>query len=1098
MNEPLVSIVTAHCNTPDWIELFVKSVRRFTADVPHEILVIDNDSLEVNKRWLREQPDVRMIEVPQLSHGGAMDIGTRGAWGRYVCILDSDVHIQRTGWVQDLIALYHENDKTRLIGCVGPKHKPLHPPLFFFERDFIVRSNISWQFIPDPAVPTQTDTAQQAYWDILALGYEVLRLPKGPKIYEDFIGDEIWIAGKPTIAHMWYGTRFQENGLRPKLELDGYKLIDHIKNKRSLFAQPFVREILGNDRTAIIITTFMRDALLVRCVESIRKFYPDIPIFVGDNGNPDDKKTEFLKAAKCAHFQLPFDLGVSGVRNETLKLIPPEYEYLMIIEDDTVFTDKTQVEKLRAVLDDEPAAGLCGCLLFLKDGREQHYEGKVYSEGTTHFIKKIDSPRWRKTASGVQFTTSFDLILNIFMMRRQVWIDNPWDTAFKTALEHEDFFLGLQQKTKWRVAYTHDVSLQHLPEGSNDYKKYRCRPVGWKLFGEKWGVQYVNSDYNLESPLSYEAMAEGKVVDLKGDCLKFAIDVLSANQCTWWLEAGTCLGAIRERGFITHDSDIDIGLHPKELALWDKLHADMIAAGFEFLRAWTHGKKRMELSFRKNGVKIDLFFFYDDGDFWWHGAFGPNKDGGWDHDWEFLPHVFSAHLFKDLKPVTFHNLPCFLPNPPERYLLERYGSTWKQRQRGYRFWTDCRAIDRNYFKRGTKVVFIGGVWDLFHEGHLAILERAKALGTKLIVGVLTDKAASDYKAQPVIPFEARRRIVDGLKCVDKTIVQNDRNSTADLEAASVQPHYLVHGDDWDQCPGETYVRKHGGKLVYLPYTQGISTTEIRQRILDSEKLKPTFRENKLAVGIKTFMRDAAFFKTMETYQTTLAKIDLPYRFYIADDGPQNDERALLYTKLKQDGHMVISLPFNSGISFGRNAIVKQAKEDYVLISDDDVVIRDAVSIKNMKAVLDSDEKIGLVAATLRYEKGAFFAGENYAKGIRLERRGKLLARTPAPREVHATADGIKYVLADQVPNIFLAKRQLFKDVMWDNRIKIEFEHIDFFLELQKTTWKAAVCLDAEAFHLITAPEEGYNQYRRTTPMAYFLQKHELGSVVNQF
>jgi GT2 family glycosyltransferase len=113
-------------------------------------------------------------------------------------------------------------------------------------------------------------------------------------------------------------------------------------------------------------------------------------------------------------------------------------------------------------------------------------------------------------------------------------------------------------------------------------------------------------------------------------------------------------------------------------------------------------------------------------------------------------------------------------------------------------------------------------------------------------------------------------------------------------------------------------------------------------------------------------------------------------------------------------------------------------------------------------------------------------------------RGKLLARIPAPREVHATAGGVKYVLADQVPNIFLAKREIFKDVMWDNRIKIEFEHIDFFLELKKTTWRAAICLDAQAFHLITEVLPEYNQYRRTTPMAYFLQKHELGSVVNQF
>lgn len=853
------------------------------------------------------------------------------------------------------------------------------------------------------------------------------------------------------------------------------------------------------DRTAIILTTFMRDALLTRCVESVRKFYPDIPIFVGDNGTPNDKKTEFLKCAKCTYFQLPFDLGVSGVRNETLKLILPEYEYLMIIEDDIVFTEKTRLEMLRAVLDDEPTVGLCGCLLFLKDGREQHYEGRVYSDGNTHFIEKINEPAWRDLPDKAgQYTLNYDLILNVFLMRRQVWIDNPWDNQFKTALEHCDFFLGLQRKTKWRIAYTRDVSMLHLPESTNDYKKYRCRPVGWKLFGEKWGLAFVNSDYNHEQPLSYEAMGEGKVVDLKGDNLKLAIDVLTANKCIWWLEAGTCLGAVREKDFIPHDADIDIGLHPKEMVLWNKLQADMQAVGFKFYRAWTHGKKNIELSFRRNGIKLDFFFYHDDGDFWWHGAFGPDPDSGWGKNVEFLPHVFSARLFRELLPVTFHNLPCYLPNPPERYLIERYGHTWKFRQRSYRFWTDCRAIDRNYFKRGTKVVFIGGVWDLFHEGHLAILERAKAMGTRLIVGVLTDDAAATYKAKPIIPFEARRRIVSAIACVDKTIMQVDKDPTADLLAAGIRPHYVIHGDDWDQCPGEPYTRKHGGRVVFLPYTQGISTTEIRQKILDSEKPIPVVRENNFAIGIKTFMRDAVLYKTIDAYHQMLAKLGLPYRFYVADDGPQDDAKLAFYGKLKTDGHMVITLPFDSGISFGRNAIIKQVKEDYILITDDDVVIRDAESIKRMKAVLDSDDTIGLVAAVLKYERGAYFSGENYAKGLRLERRGRLLARIAAPREVRETADGVKFVLADQVPNIFLAKRDVFKDVVWDGRIKIEYEHMDFFLELKKTRWRAAVCLDAEAFHLISEVSSEYNRHRRTTPMAYFLQKHELGSIANQF
>ena len=58
--------------------------------------------------------------------------------------------------------------------------------------------------------------------------------------------------------------------------------------------------------------------------------------------------------------------------------------------------------------------------------------------------------------------------------------------------------------------------------------------------------------------------------------------------------------------------------------------------------------------------------------------------------------------------------------------------------------------------------------------------------------------------------------------------------------------------------------------------------------------------------------------------------------------------------------------------------------------------------------------------------------------------------------------------------------------------------MDFFLELAKTQWKAAVCLDAEAFHLITDAPPGYNRYRRNAPSAYFLSKHSLGSVSNQF
>jgi cytidyltransferase-like protein len=846
------------------------------------------------------------------------------------------------------------------------------------------------------------------------------------------------------------------------------------------------------DDTAVIITTFLRDDMLFRCVESVRRFYPDIAIFIGDNGTATDEKKDYCKKNHCAYFALDFDLGVSGVRNETLKIIPEKYKYLMILEDDLVFTEESKIEKLKDALEWKAENGICGCLLKLKDGREQHYEARVWSEDDVHYMEKVRKPRWFTTESGTKYCL-YDLILNVFLMRREVWLDNPWDYQFKTALEHCDFFLGLQRKTKWKVAYTPDVSINHwqtMPEG---YKEYRHRPVGWLLFKKKWGVNYIVSDYNNEKPLSFQAMGTGRAEDMKGANLKEAIAILNKNKATWWLEAGTCLGAVREQDFLLHDPDIDLGIHPKDIGLWEKLKQDFIDAGFKHYRDWTHKEKIYELNFRKRGVKVDLFFFYDAGDFWYHGAFGPGPDGTWDKEVEFLPHVFSANLFQDLKKITFHGLPCFIPDPAPRYLMERYGPKWTTKNTDYLFHRDCWAIDKNFFKR-KKMVYIGGVWDLFHVGHLNILERCRKLGSELIVGVLTDKAASVYKTPPIMSFEDRTRIIESLKMVDRVIQQNDKDPTRDWEENKIKPHYVVHGDDWKECPGQNSIRKIGGKPVFFPYTWKISSTDIRQRLMKPPQMTTGKRSNNIAVCIKTFLRDDVLFKTIALLKKNIL---LPFKFYIADDGTMTDKKQYQYQQLELEGHEIILLPYNSGISIGRNSIIRQVKEDYILITDDDVVLADPLSLQNMKTVLDANDEIGLVAAVLKQENGQFFANEHYSKGLLFEFRSNLLVRLPSSGNIQ-NINGILYRLADQVPNIFLAKREVFNEVRWDDRIKVEYEHMDFFLNLQKTRWKAAICLNAEATHLTSNPDGEYYRYRRSAPKAYFLQKHGLANVINQF
>lgn len=127
-------------------------------------------------------------------------------------------------------------------------------------------------------------------------------------------------------------------------------------------------------------------------------------------------------------------------------------------------------------------------------------------------------------------------------------------------------------------------------------------------------------------------------------------------------------------------------------------------------------------------------------------------------------------------------------------------------------------------------VYIGGVFDLFHIGHLNILERASKLGD-VYVGVLTDEAASRYKPKPIIPLDERLAIIKAIKYVTHAFPQHDTDPTLHGEIQAIEPDILLHGDDWNKVGGQLYMRLRGKETIFLPYTKGISSTDIKQRIL---------------------------------------------------------------------------------------------------------------------------------------------------------------------------------------------------------------------------------------------------------------------------
>ena len=132
-------------------------------------------------------------------------------------------------------------------------------------------------------------------------------------------------------------------------------------------------------------------------------------------------------------------------------------------------------------------------------------------------------------------------------------------------------------------------------------------------------------------------------------------------------------------------------------------------------------------------------------------------------------------------------------------------------------------------------VFTSGSFVLFHIGHLNILERSAALGDELIVGVSTDELIQHYKGMPpIIPFEQRFRIISSLKCVTKAVKQVKLTEVAQLQREDID--IVTIGDDWENkyLEGLEWMKKQPGKkVVYFPYTPGVSTTSIKKRIIES-------------------------------------------------------------------------------------------------------------------------------------------------------------------------------------------------------------------------------------------------------------------------
>ena len=133
-------------------------------------------------------------------------------------------------------------------------------------------------------------------------------------------------------------------------------------------------------------------------------------------------------------------------------------------------------------------------------------------------------------------------------------------------------------------------------------------------------------------------------------------------------------------------------------------------------------------------------------------------------------------------------------------------------------------------------VYTGGTFDLFHSGHVNLLRRCAELG-RVTVALNTDQFVFEYKSRyPIMSFDERKAVLESCRYVDE-VVPNFAGADSKPTIELVRPHIIAIGTDWARRDyhaqmqfNQDWLDDRGIALIYIPYTSGISTTDLKRRV----------------------------------------------------------------------------------------------------------------------------------------------------------------------------------------------------------------------------------------------------------------------------
>lgn len=241
----------------------------------------------------------------------------------------------------------------------------------------------------------------------------------------------------------------------------------------------------------------------------------------------------------------------------------------------------------------------------------------------------------------------------------------------------------------------------------------------------------------------------------------------------------------------------------------------------------------------------------------------------------------------------------------------------------------------------------------------------------------------------------------------------------------------------------------------------------------------------VAVLIKTLGREEALTNCVRSVRNRLGEQGISHRIYLADDGPVPEAKQRLYRRLRDEGHLVVEFAERVGGSRARNELADRLEEErWVLRMDDDFELAEETDVRAMRTILRDVPHLGVVADLERQigdGKGVFSGQISRAQGF-FEREGEILVSRlfpPAAFE-YVWAGPHRYAHCDFTRNMLLIRREVLREVRWEERLPFAGEHEDFMLQLAEAGWGIAFTPDSVHRHrddLASAGPDGLREDR---------------------